>query len=64
MEKLLENYELLIESLTLSIVEVGDPVRVSGFVGQLGSGSVDFEPLKAIDWLCGLWQSTTGRCFL
>ena len=50
MEKLLENYELLIESLTLSIVEVGDPVRVSGFVGQLGSGSsVDFQPLKAID---------------
>lgn len=45
-----ENYEVSTESLILSNVEIGDPVRVSGFVSPFGSAPVDFEALTVIDY--------------
>lgn len=45
-----ENYEVSTENLVLSNVEVGDPVRVSGFVSPFGTAPADFEALTVIDY--------------
>ena len=45
-----DNYEVSTENLVLSNVEVGDPVRISGFVSPFGTAPADFEALNVINY--------------